>query len=307
MQNTFYQTLKRLPLIGSLIEKARIHLHHWVVRVIHENVPPTVPTSPGTDSHAPLLENQQNLERRCQQLEQQQQSIAQQQQALTQQQRNSAQQEQILGERIEYVRLELFYELMHRLQQAGGGSSTTSQEPYILNPEALQAAQANGKLRLNLGCGHHPLPDYLNVDQRALPQVDIQADALRLPVAANSVQTIRAAHLIEHFTLADLRRRVLPYWRDCLQPDGTLHLIAPNAQASIDAYATQQIPFEQLTTVLLGMQEYAGDFHFALLNPESLRKLLEESGFTDIAFSTTERANGLCLEMDVTAHKPAAA
>jgi predicted SAM-dependent methyltransferase len=305
MQNTPYQTLKRLPLIGSLMEKARTSLHHWVVRVIHENVPPTAPMQPIADNHAPLLAQQQALEQRCQQLEQQQQSLAQQQHVLEQQQRNSTQQEQILGERIEYVRLELFYELMHRLQHAAGSTPIDSGEPRILNQAAFLAAQTKGKLRLNLGCGHHPLPDYLNVDQRALPQVDIQADALKLPVAAGTVDTLRAAHLIEHFTLADLRRRVLPYWRECLSTGGTLHLIAPNAQASIDAYAAQQIPFGQLTTVLLGMQEYAGDFHFALLNPESLRKLLEESGFTDIAFNATGRANGLCLEMDVTARKPA--
>jgi predicted SAM-dependent methyltransferase len=208
-----------------------------------------------------------------------------------------------LAERTEFVRLELFYELMHRLKHASL-TQADKEDAEVLNQFAYDQAIAQKQIRVNLGCGHKPIEGYLNVDQRALPKVDIRADILDLPFEQNTVQEIFAAHLVEHFTAQSLRTEVLPYWHSLLAPQGVLRLIAPNAQAMIMAYANQKMPFDQLTTVLLGMQEYDGDFHFAMLSPENLTKLLQEAGFADIQLLTDNRENGLCLEMELTARKP---
>ena len=260
---SIYLSIKKLPLIGSGIERVRLAAYHFVQRVLDEKL--------------------DHIEQQVQQVQLQYQQ---------------------LSERVEFVRLELFYEIMNQRSTGISTQEQTATDPIILNETAYQQAIATQSVHLNIGCGHKPMVGYLNVDQRALPQVDIQASALDLPFESGQVDSIYAAHLIEHFTLQMLRTQLLPYWHACLKPNGILRLIAPNTQAMVTQYAQQQISFEQLTTVLLGMQEYDGDFHFAMLAPDNLRKLLQEVGFTDIELVTEARENGLCWEMEMTARKP---
>ena len=275
MLRKIYQFFKKIPFFKRALDKMRLAIYHWIVHIFEEK----------NQSFQQHLE--QAFEQRLRQTKDENKQLNKQ-----------------LSERIEYVRLELFFELMHRLEQSTESQDTTTIEAIIHNTEAFKQAQQNKRIRLNLGCGHLPLEGYLNVDQRALPQVDIQANIVNLPVENDSVDTLYAAHLIEHFTLENLRRTILPYWRDVLKPNGTLHLIAPNAHAMIMEYAKDGMDFKQLSTVLMGMQEYEGDFHYALLSPESLQKLLEEAGFQSIEFVVEARENGLCFEMELTARKP---
>jgi predicted SAM-dependent methyltransferase len=281
-----YNVLKKIPLLNRAVARIRAALYGWVLTIVQDN-------------NRPL---QQRIDELQQQLDQQKQ----QKEQLEKQLQELKEQQQIAGERTEYVRLELFFELMHRLKNTTTKTSLSESEdlPIIHHQAAWEQAQQQQNIRLNLGCGHQPKAGYLNVDQRALPQVDIQADVLKLPVDGNTVKEIYAEHLVEHFTLQQLRQAVLPYWRDCLQTNGVLTLVAPNADAMIRAYADQQIDFQQLSTVLMGMQEYDGDFHYALLSPESLSKLLQEAGFQSVEIVEAAKENGLCLEMTITARKP---
>ena len=272
MLRKIYQFLQKIPLLNRLINHIRLLIYHWVRRISEEAIAGHLNEHLTEYSEKNRILSEKNT---------------------------------ILSERLEYVRLELFFELMHRVKQDNGTSEDSQAlEPIIHNQKAFDTAAAKDQLRLNLGCGHLPLDHYLNVDQRELPQVDIQASILNLPVKNNSVETLYSAHLVEHFTLENLRRNILPYWNGILKPNGKLHLIVPNAQAMIMAYAEQKIDFKQLSTVLMGMQEYDGDFHYALLNPDSLRKLLEEAGFQSIEFIVEARKNGLCFEMEVIVRKP---
>lgn len=281
-----YNVLKKIPLLNRAVARIRAALYGWVLTIVQDNNRP--------------------LQQRIDELQQQLNQQIQQKRQLEEQFQQLKEQQQIAGERTEYVRLELFFELMHRLNHTTIQTSSSESEdlPIIHHQAAWEQAQQQQNIRLNLGCGHQPKAGYLNVDQRALPQVDIQANVLKLPVDANTVKEIYAAHLVEHFTLQQLRQTVLPYWRDCLQVNGRLTLIAPNADAMICAYADQQIDFQQLSTVLMGMQEYDGDFHYALLSPESLSKLLQEAGFQSVEIVEAAKENGLCLEMMLTARKP---
>ena len=278
MLSRIYTGFKSLPLIGRLIEKIRSRVYGYIVRIIDER-------------QLALVERDNQLSERDNQLSERDNQLS--------------ERDNQLSERIEFVRLELFYELMHKVKNSTlSTDKMVDLKPKVLNQQRYNQAVAQQQIRLNLGCGHKPIKGYLNVDQRELPQVDIQASILNLPFETGVVDEISASHLIEHFTVQVLRNELLPYWRDLLKPMGKLHLIAPNAQAMIEAYAQQKMPFEQLTTVLLGMQEYDGDFHFAMLSPDNLTKLLQEAGFGDIHIVVPDRENGLCLEMEITARKP---
>lgn len=224
-----------------------------------------------------------------------------------------------LGEiaaRIEFVRSEILYEM--RYAPAGLGASTAPEsgshgpiagpvrqtlEPKVLSQDKLDALPANG-LRVNLGCGHIPVDDYINVDMRALPGVDIVAEAGNLPLEPGTLRELRSAHLLEHFPQEELRRRLLPYWFSLLAPGGRFTAIVPDGEAMVGQLAAGSYEFESFRQVLFGAQDYNGDFHFNLFEPRSIRALLEEAGFTDIDIPVSGRRNGLCFELEVHATRP---
>lgn len=58
-------------------------------------------------------------------------------------------------------------------------------------------------MKLNLGCGRHPIEGYVNVDHMALPGVDVVADLdacakTPLPFDADSADEILMSHVLEH-------------------------------------------------------------------------------------------------------------
>lgn len=218
-----------------------------------------------------------------------------------------------LWERIEFVRREILFEMAH-----GGGQASVRRTPpdegsakepaptsgRVLSNDKVSAARAAGQLRLNLGCGHIALPEYVNVDVRDLPGVDIVSDVAAIPLEPGCVDEIFSAHLLEHFPQEALRRRLLPHWFSLLRPGGTLRAVTPDAQAMLAAAGRGDYPFEDFREVVFGAQDYVGDYHYNLFTPDSLRGLLEEAGFTDVVVLEAGRRNGKCFEFDISAKRP---
>ena len=194
----------------------------------------------------------------------------------------------------------MLFEFLHMASKpSADGPRRATQEPRVIALDKLAAARAVGDLRLNLGCGHIPLPGYLNVDRRELPGVDIVAEIDNLPFEAGSVSEIHSAHLVEHFPLEAFRRRVLPYWHGLLKPGGVLRAVTPDAAAMIFASAQGTYPFDEFREVVFGAQDYDGDYHYNLFTPDTLRNLLAETGFSDIEVPASGRRNGKCYEFEI--------
>lgn len=204
-----------------------------------------------------------------------------------------------IWDRLEFARREMMFELRHSVAAV----ATTTTTPQIVAEDKLAAMRA-GDVRLNLGCGHIPLDGYLNVDRRALPGVDIVAEADDLPFEAGDVSEITSAHLLEHFPQEALRRRLLPYWMRLLAPGGVLTATAPDGDAMLSAIARGEYAFEEFREVLFGAQDYHDDFHYNLFTPESLAALVAEAGFKDIAIPVRGRRNGKCFEFTLCAVRP---
>ena len=210
-----------------------------------------------------------------------------------------------LLDRVEFVRREFLYELRY-----GAGRNAPSHmtrrvvESRILAPARVEAARASGPLRLNIGCGHISDADYINVDMRELPGVDIIADVSALPFAHGTVDEISSAHLVEHFPQEELRRQLLPHWRELLKPGGRFRAITPDGEALLAGVAQGTYSFEDFRDVLFGGQDYEGDFHYNLLTPDSLRDLVKEAGFIDIEVPVRARRNGQSFEFELTARLP---
>jgi predicted SAM-dependent methyltransferase len=203
-----------------------------------------------------------------------------------------------LEHRLEFVRKEVLFETRY-----GASREQTTVEPEIIDPDVL--VRAGDKLRINLGAGHLPLPDYVNVDSRALDGIDVVAEVGNLPFETGSVAEIFSAHFLEHFPREELRRSVLPYLVSLLRPGGTFVAVVPDMEAMVRACADGQVTFEEFFEVTYGGQEYGGDFHFSGFTPHSMRDILAEAGLSTCKVRESARRNGLCYEMEIEATKPA--
>lgn len=236
-----------------------------------------------------------------QMLQARQESGAQQTQAVGAQAAGLADSVQYLLGRVEFVRRELMFEMRYGASTPGAEGEKLSAASEILEPAKVEAARQEGGIRLNLGCGHVPLPGYLNVDRRALPGVDVVAEVDQLPFAKGEVAEICSAHLLEHFPLEQLRRELLPYWVSLLRADGVLRAIVPDGANMARAFVSEEYSFETLRQVTFGGQDYDGDFHYNMFSVESLSQLLREAGFTRIDVVAENRENGGCKEFEIVA------
>lgn len=176
--------------------------------------------------------------------------------------------------------------------------------PKIVNTTKVVEALARDMLRLNVGCGHASLDQYVNVDRRELPGVDAIADATDLPFDDEVVAEIYSAHLLEHFPEEMLRRVVLPHWRKKLRPGGILRTVVPDAEAMIKDFFAGEMSFADLRDVTFGGQDYGGDFHFTMFSHDHLTALLQELGFVDLEFTVLGRKNGQCRELEILGIRP---
>lgn len=218
-----------------------------------------------------------------------------------------------LEDRVEFLRREILFEMKYGERTASNASSEFDRNALGDSAEPLQAriiapdklgAFGKGHYQLNLGCGLHPLEEYINVDMRELPGVDVVASVDGLPFEKGDVEKIFSAHLVEHFPQEMLKRRLLPYWKSLLRPGGVFHAIMPDCEAMIKHAATGEYSFADFREVLFGAQDYAGDFHYNALTPDSFAELLKAEGFLNIDIRARGRRNGLCYEFEISASSP---
>lgn len=206
-----------------------------------------------------------------------------------------------IRDRIEFIRKETMFELRKNLSNQTALSSISPQNGTKSDTEGLFSD--NTYRRLNLGCGGLALEGYVNIDMRDLPGVDFVSDIRNLPFDKNSIDEIRAAHVIEHFPEHYFIDSLLPHWMSLLRPGGELVLIAPNAKKMIELFSEGMIEWPDVKEVIMGGQEYDGDFHFAMLEPKDVEVMLKQAGFTQIDIREISRKSGLCFEFEIVATK----
>lgn len=130
-------------------------------------------------------------------------------------------------------------------------------------------------IRLNLGAGaeDRQIPGYVNIDQRA------GRGAYPLPeYADNSVDEVRASHLLEHFAYAEAPL-VLAEWVRVLKPGGYLKIAVPNFGWIVSNLDRTDLPIEGY---LMGGQQHEHDYHRSIYDEAKLRRLLTIAGLVEI-------------------------
>ncbi|NJR52012.1 MAG: glycosyltransferase [Leptolyngbyaceae cyanobacterium CSU_1_3] len=172
--------------------------------------------------------------------------------------------------------------------------------PEILNQQKLHHNQSN--LRLNLGCGTDIISDYINIDGRTLPGIDVVADLNCLPFEHNTISEIYASHVVEHMPEFELKNHILPYWYSLLKSRGKLVIICPDAEHMVLEYSKGNFSWDSLRKITYGAQDFSGNFHYNMFTSESLSRIISNCGFQEIVCTRARLVNGF-YEMEVCAVK----
>lgn len=152
-----------------------------------------------------------------------------------------------------------------------------------------QKHQRLSQLKLHLACGHDYNEDYINVDLYAPPDAkcDVRFDVQKLPYPDNSVDEIKAFHIIEHFHFFEVKD-LLNEWYRVLKPGGRLYLETPDFLETCRSFVegSPVMPIEEWRVLLYGHffahPWVPGQTHKFLFTENQLRTNLTWAGFKTI-------------------------
>lgn len=155
------------------------------------------------------------------------------------------------------------------------------------------------KIKLNLGAGSVPLDGYRNLDLK--DGIDIRA----LPYARDSVDEIRASHVLEHIPNAQVFTTVR-HWFECLKPGGRVRIAVPNLDWIIDEYRKGNPNGYPLEGFLYGSQTDADDYHKAAFTFQKLTDILVAAGFDEIGMfeADAQDCSALPVSLNIEGYKP---
>ena len=131
-------------------------------------------------------------------------------------------------------------------------------------------------LRLGIGEDAPKQDGYQNVDIRPLPNIDVVADASKLPHYNNSVAGIETRNLVEHFGRHEIDA-LFKEWARVLKKGGSLFIETVDMGETMTHW--QDIPTENLLDGILGAQTYPENFHKMAFTRPLLEKKLKDAGF----------------------------
>lgn len=154
--------------------------------------------------------------------------------------------------------------------------------------------------QLNIGAGADIRSNFINLDIRDLPGIDVVCDITNgLPFEDGEIDFVLAQDILEHFPL-DYTDTLMQELNRVLKVKGNLKVQVPNTMLNFQQYQnnTQEKPFKQnnahrLSACIFGGQDYPGNFHYQLFDKERLAVVFERNGFDVIK----EWENGRCLSI----------
>ena len=156
---------------------------------------------------------------------------------------------------------------------------------------------SQNNLLVNIGCGPFGEDGWVNLDLFTHPNLTLVADTRRrLPLADNSCVGIHVEHFFEHLNPEDECPAFLSECRRCLQPDGVLRIIVPDAELYIKAYLSPG--WDMFNAIGCGGDQPETAFnskmqalnhvfiqgweHYGGYDTQSLTLMLQQAGFTKI-------------------------
>lgn len=136
-------------------------------------------------------------------------------------------------------------------------------------------------IRLNIGAGRTNLSGFIPVDRKLgmeaypLPPV-IQHGEMTVPILDDSVEEIRASHVLEHFGFEE-SERALRDWHRVLKPGGRIRIAVPDYDKIVGLNGDPK-----KFRYLMGGQTDQDDYHKSAWTKDILTQRMTEAGFVDI-------------------------
>lgn len=162
----------------------------------------------------------------------------------------------------------------------------------ILNLKRASYKKPSSPVRLNLGCGEKPLPNYINCDLFSGPGVDEVFSLDEIPYADGSVEAIYSEHSLEHLPRIKAEN-ALAEWARVLKPGGLLTLKIPDLELACQSFLADPANRQKWWLhVLYGVQDHRntkdavfldevnyGQIHYTGFTKDRIRDLLVQNGF----------------------------
>ena len=130
-------------------------------------------------------------------------------------------------------------------------------------------------IKLNLGSGSNPLPDFINLDVKTGNSI------YPLEYPNNFADEIRASHVLEHFDYAE-SIAVLREWTRVLKRGGTLKIAVPDFSIIAQGFSNGLNDKRTLESYLFGGQTDEYDYHKSMWHGEKLCTLLHVIGYENM-------------------------
>lgn len=182
----------------------------------------------------------------------------------------------------------------------------------------LRRVRSQEGVRVNVACGPHIEPGFINLDLFAVSPEVVRWDCRRkLPFRDSSALGIRAEQFLEHLEVVE---ELPSFLADCLRvlkPGGVLRVIVPDTRRYIEAYLhpdlsgfialNWQVPFpKDLPTRLDAVNHVFHQYHEHRwgYDLENLTHRLETAGFSRIRRMSYRQSNDPALACDRPVHAP---
>jgi predicted SAM-dependent methyltransferase len=152
----------------------------------------------------------------------------------------------------------------------------------INKPTPIYIKNIKSGLKIHLGAGPINIQGWINIDARDYPHTHLVANNFSLAEFVDgSISEIYMCHVLEHFSFveADL---LLRNFKKKLCVGGLIRISVPSFDSLIDTYLGNNKNIDFVKMALMGGQDYEFNFHKSIYNYQSLKKLLEESGYSDV-------------------------
>lgn len=160
-----------------------------------------------------------------------------------------------------------------------------------LNPAEVVAetaiastTEAVQELKLNLGGGGITIEGFTEVDAKSggtlYPVACMNGDGTAHAVAEGTVSTIRASHVLEHFSHR-ASQNVLGHWVSLLKPGGKIRIAVPDFDLIVRAYLQKRLDWP-VEAYLFGGQIDTNDYHYSSFTEDTLRYLMHSVGLERI-------------------------
>jgi len=182
-------------------------------------------------------------------------------------------------------------------------------------------------LKVNVGCGNRKIHGFTNVDIRPDVSPDLICDVSNISSKVMNADLVYACHVLEHFPQKPSAfckttwHDVLVDWHRALKQGGKVRISVPDMQTACERYLKTG-SLDEVNAFFFGGQKYDFDFHYCGWDFLTLKRALEEIGFTDVCrydWKRTEhfyvddysqaylphmdKANGLLMSLNVEATK----